>query len=527
MTLEGQSLIGMFYDSAGRERERRQGNGLINRYHYDELGQLASHQIYRGFDVELNDTPLPVWQQQYQYEPDGQLAQINGNQARHYRYDKLGQLQTVSYPQANREEHHAEKVELFSYDSTGNKISEKQSLAQLEAKVNRGNRLLFFSDKHFEYDRFGNLITEKRGKNQSLVTHYEYDCRHRLIKVIKPSGQTITYSYDPFNRRTSKTVNGKTTEFIWQGHKLIAETDNDKHWQSYLYEQDSFRPLALVQGHAQQGKTQLYWYQNDQLGTPIGLTDGFGETLYECQYNGYGQIIDETYHEVGNRAIPDNPLRFQGQYYDEETGLHYNLNRYYDPFVGRYLTQDPIKLAGGWNFYQYVCGNPVKWSDPLGLIKGLSDGVIISTPNQNYRAIAMGVESLSPAQATVLAELPSYGSSTIVKKSLFGQNDLVALSAATGEEFAMFTTGGRRLIVRGNTTSIPIDINKAKVLGEQGWRWSSHVHPDGSLISSQGDRVIIQFFRNKKSGLSEPYGHRSMFNKDSDLISPEWRPFNK
>ena len=372
MTLEGQSLIGMFYDSAGRERERRQGNGLINRYHYDELGQLASHQIYRGFDVELNDTPLPVWQQQYQYEPDGQLAQINGNQARHYRYDKLGQLQTVSYPQANREEHHAEKVELFSYDTTGNKISEKQSLAQLEAKVNRGNRLLFFSDKHFEYDRFGNLITEKRGKNQSLVTHYEYDCRHRLIKVIKPSGQTITYSYDPFNRRTSKTVNGKTTEFIWQGHKLIAETDNDKHWQSYLYEQDSFRPLALVQGNAQQGKTQLYWYQNDQLGTPIGLTDGFGETLYECQYNGYGQIIDETYHEVGNRAIPDNQLRFQGQYFDEETGLHYNLNRYYDPFVGRYITQDPIKLIGGFNFYAYVNGNPINWIDPLGYIRGLS-----------------------------------------------------------------------------------------------------------------------------------------------------------
>ena len=208
MTLEGQSLIGMFYDSAGRERERRQGNGLINRYHYDELGQLASHQIYRGFDVELNDTPQPVWQQQYQYEPDGQLAQINGNQARHYRYDKLGQLQTVSYPQANREQHHAEKVELFSYDTTGNKISEKQSLAQLEAKVNRGNRLLFFSDKHFEYDRFGNLIAEKRGKNQR--THYEYDCRHRLIKVIKPSGQTITYSYDPFNRRTSK----------WQNHGI-------------------------------------------------------------------------------------------------------------------------------------------------------------------------------------------------------------------------------------------------------------------------------------------------------------------
>ena len=180
------------------------------------------------------------------------------------------------------------------------------------------------------------------------------------------------------SERTLKRCSNFFPKNVWQGHKLIAETDNDKHWQSYLYEQDSFRPLALVQGHAQQGKTQLYWYQNDQLGTPIGLTDGFGETLYECQYNGYGQIIDETYHEVGNRAIPDNPLRFQGQYYDEETGLHYNLNRYYDPFVGRYITQDPIKLIGGLNFYQY-CPNPVNWIDPLGC-EGMPN-----TPHPKYK----------------------------------------------------------------------------------------------------------------------------------------------
>ena len=122
--------------------------------------------------------------------------------------------------------------------------------------------------------------------------------------------------------------------------------------------------------------------------TPIGLTDGFGETLYECQYNGYGQIIDETYHEVGHRAIPDNPLRFQGQYYDEETGLHYNLNRYYDPFVGRYITQDPIKLIGGLNFYQY-CHNPVNWIDPLGF-KGMpksGTGEVIKPNNTANAAV--------------------------------------------------------------------------------------------------------------------------------------------
>lgn len=152
---------------------------------------------------------------------------------------------------------------------------------------------------------------------------------------------------------------------------------------------------------------------------------------------------------------------------------------------------------------------------------------MISSPNQNYRAIEMGVESLSLPQTKILAELPEYGSSTIVKKSLFGQNDLAALSAATGDEFAMFTTGGRRLIVRGNPTSIPIDIDKAKQLGEQGWRWSSHVHPDGSLSSSDGDRIIFKYFRNERSGLSDPYAHRSMFNSNGDLISPEWRPLSK
>jgi RHS repeat-associated protein len=162
-------------------------------------------------------------------------------------------------------------------------------------------------------------------------------------------------------------MDGKTTEFIWQGSRLIAETDNDKHWQTYLYEPDSYRPLALVHGNEQQDNIKLYWYQNDHLGTPIALTSNMGDTLYECQYNAYGQIINETYHQDDFNALPDNPLRFQGQYYDEETGLHYNLNRYYDPFTGRYITQDPIGILSDINLYRYVGNNPISGIDPLGL----------------------------------------------------------------------------------------------------------------------------------------------------------------
>ncbi|OKP27170.1 hypothetical protein BSQ40_16785 [Serratia fonticola] len=77
----------------------------------------------------------------------------------------------------------------------------------------------------------------------------------------------------------------------------------------------------------------------------------------------------------------NNPLRFQGQYEDTESGLYYNLNRYYDPGIGRYLTADPVKLDGGLNSYQHVDGNPVGWVDPLGLFKRDATGAERSSVN--------------------------------------------------------------------------------------------------------------------------------------------------
>ncbi|MDQ9127420.1 RHS repeat-associated core domain-containing protein [Serratia fonticola] len=118
----------------------------------------------------------------------------------------------------------------------------------------------------------------------------------------------------------------------------------------------------------------FYWYQNDHLGTPHSLTDSQGNTVWRGQHSAYGQLTEEWTPPDAQDEHPqpkvNNPLRFQGQYEDAESGLYYNLNRYYDPGVGRYLTADPSKLAGGLNAYSYVDGNPVGWVDPLGL-KGL------------------------------------------------------------------------------------------------------------------------------------------------------------
>ncbi|MBT2372431.1 RHS repeat-associated core domain-containing protein, partial [Pseudomonas fluorescens] len=85
-----------------------------------------------------------------------------------------------------------------------------------------------------------------------------------------------------------------------------------------------------------------------------------GEIVWSAHYRAYGQIARFDVNTV------TNPLRFQGQYFDPESGLHYNRHRYYNPDNGRYLTPDPVKLAGGLNGYQYV-PNPTGWVDPLGL----------------------------------------------------------------------------------------------------------------------------------------------------------------
>jgi RHS repeat-associated protein len=132
-------------------------------------------------------------------------------------------------------------------------------------------------------------------------------------------------------------------------------------------------------------RLEIRFYQNDQLGTPRELTSASGDIRWAATYKTWGNLDTEFVDDVmveGNtlrkvsrvqqmlavQTIKEvhQPLRFQGQYFDEETGLHYNNFRYYDPDCGRYLSQDPIGLQGGENLYSYVT-NPAAWIDPLGL----------------------------------------------------------------------------------------------------------------------------------------------------------------
>ncbi|MHC8306470.1 RHS repeat-associated core domain-containing protein [Pseudomonas sp. PB3P13] len=328
---------------AGREKNRQQG-WLLSEYAYDDQGRLQAH--------ALSQNQRSLYRRDYAYSANGNLEHIADTRhgQRDYTYDPLNRLIRVRHTRD-------QKPESFAHDPAGNLLMQDRP----GPTTFKGNRLLMQGDRHYDYDAFGNLIRERRGTAKKLVTEYRYDSQHRLIGVTTPDGRSASYRYDAFGRRISKTFDGQTTEFFWQGDNLVAESGKS-HYRSYVYEPGSFRPLAMLDGKGPK-KACPFYYQLDHLGTPQELTDYSGEIVWAAQYTAYGRL---TRLNRDTHQILDQPLRFQGQYFDAESGLHYNRHRYYDPNVGRFLTPDPTRLAGGLNQYQYT-RNPTGWVDPLGL----------------------------------------------------------------------------------------------------------------------------------------------------------------
>ncbi|WP_405595973.1 RHS repeat-associated core domain-containing protein [Pseudomonas sp. 2024-64] len=377
INLNGQRLTGHRFEH-GREIMRQQGS-VLSEYHYDEQQRLKEHRVH---PLDHNDEVSGHYhyRRTYQYDANSNLRLLTDSRKgqKSYAYDPLDRLTEVLG--------NANNVEHFAHDPAGNLLAQSYNgQGRSHGKI-RGNRLLMQGDCHFDYDAYGNLLRERRGAGQRLVRHYRYDSQHRLIGITLPDGSDVAYRYDAFGRRIAKDMDGKTTQFIWQGDRLIAENIYQKGvygwplYRSYVYEPGTFKPMALLKGH---GTTnEVYYYQLDHLGTPQELTDAGGKIVWSAYYRAYGNVIKFDISEISN------PLRFKGQYYDEESGLHYNRHRYYNPNTGRYLTPDPIKLAGGLNSYQYV-PNPTGWVDPLGLMSVEGDcpgerGVVINPRKFDY-----------------------------------------------------------------------------------------------------------------------------------------------
>jgi RHS repeat-associated protein len=331
----------------------------------------------------------------YRYDLTGELRESRHafKGSTRFDYDPTGRIQTV----ARQNRAGQSQAEHFAYDPSGN-------LLDAQTPVGRGyvrdNRIRVFEDKRFAYDGLGRLIEKRSGKHMRQTFLWDYEDRLVEVTTFRQPGteqetrQSVRFEYDAIGRRVAKSDAFGMTRFIWEGMRLIEER-RGAHATAYLYEPGSYVPLARVDTSAAPGEAaendasppsseqaEVLYFHTDPSGMPEELSDSRGHIRWRAAYKTWGNTQLESWEAVGldgrpaefqrsevrpaNEALPiEQNLRFQGQYLDRDTGLHYNTFRYYDPDIGRFISPDPIGLNGGANLYSYA-PNPVSWIDPWG-----------------------------------------------------------------------------------------------------------------------------------------------------------------
>ncbi|MGY5360303.1 RHS repeat-associated core domain-containing protein, partial [Cronobacter dublinensis] len=344
-------------DRLHREISRSQGV-LSQETHYDTAGRVTQRTV-------LDARRELVFERRYRWDRTDQIVQqihtdatpaTPGEKYSQYLwgYDAAGQVTKAVEPQ---------KEERFFWDPAGNRTEEHRNPVW-------HNLLLRLDGLKLDYDGFGRLV-QRRDKS-GVIQHFTYDDEQR-VKEITFTGHAefrkVEYRYDPLGRRTHKVLwryndpQPETIRFDWQGLQLAGEQSDREpdHYVQYVYTEGSYEPLARIDSVFDD--CDIYWYHTELNGLPERVTDAEGQTVWRGQFSVWGKTEREL--SVPQWQVPQN-LRFQGQYLDRESGLHYNLFRYYDPVAGRYTQMDPIGLAGGMNTYSYV-GDPLVWVDPWGL----------------------------------------------------------------------------------------------------------------------------------------------------------------
>ncbi|MPM59790.1 hypothetical protein SDC9_106636 [bioreactor metagenome] len=376
----------------------------------------------------------------HQYDATGRILQT--------RHAVLGGVGSTFAQAAN---------ESFQYDPAGNILDPLPASALGGATQQasqrgyvRDNLVRVFEDKRYFYDGHGRLTLKLSGRHTRQHFHWNEENQLTAVDTIRRPGtehetcQTTHFEYDAIGKRIAKRDAFGTTEFIWEGMRLIEERRGASVI-SYVYEPGSYVPLARldVEGnatnegglgtiadvephvqlpveidtkeatprggpqreaanmdiagdlppasspsvHIANGTTgrakacDVYYFHTDQIGMPQELSNAQGQLVWQASYKTWGATVSEEWEvttlagqreqslDCGDIPTDENErqqnLRFQGQYLDRETGLHYNTFRYYDADIGRFVCPDPIGLAGGVNLASYG-PNAVTWSDPWG-----------------------------------------------------------------------------------------------------------------------------------------------------------------
>lgn len=299
----------------------------------------------------------------YDYDPAGQLlSESNLTENIDYVHDPTGQL-----IEANRTQWPSET---YTYDPAGNRTLSVTSVSSLFTNAyttGSGNRVLSDSEYTYTHDDEGNLVS-KTVTATGEKWAYTYDHRNRLTAVVQSdaAGQetlTVTFTYDPFDRRVRKTVSAasaplRETLFLYDGENLWSESTTENGTRKTEHHLSG---PALDQWLASQSPGQgLGWHLPDRLGSIRAIAASDGAVLSQQDYASYGAI-----HPI--QGTPSR-LAFTGREWDQETGLYYYRARYYEPGLGRFMGQDPLRfLASDFHLSRYAQNSPSGFVDPSGM----------------------------------------------------------------------------------------------------------------------------------------------------------------
>lgn len=399
------------YDTGGRKIGCRSSFGYDERIQRDGMGAIHNHCLTSG-TVITHDTDVfgrsirmhlsPQAAVETQYHPMGWVVARTVNRRREvsstsnecgfwltHEFSLAGELRkttraghTVEYDLDADSNVLSARIqgtltEAFSYDERSNPA---QVQPVSDGRVyGSGDQLKYFAGRDYEWDGAGRLVACRKTTDQGVeLTIFHWSEAGDLRAIDLPNGHRLEFATDPFGRRVQKkhwsnAVAGQRallarTVFVWAGPTMIQELHYGvqagaqvTERRLYYYDDDEV-PVAhetlVGELTSQAPQFETLFYVNDGNDTPTALVRANGETAATLTHSIWGKT------QVSGTAT--TPLRFKGQYHDEESGLHYNRYRYYDPETGRYISADPLYGEGSDNLYRY-CVNPLTWVDPLGL----------------------------------------------------------------------------------------------------------------------------------------------------------------
>ena len=284
-----------------------------------------------------------------------------------YQYDSLDRLVNEQGPQATQG---------FTYDANGNRLTDggggyTYAPASNVMATEHGNPVV--------HDAAGNMIDDGQGMT------FEYNQAGRLKRVYQNSTLVATYTYNALGQRTRKVTPTGTTVYHYDlDGQLIEETLADGSPQTTYVWRGSKPTAVIYQPGTPSNSTaqeKVVYLHTDHLETPRSATDDARTTVWRWESDAFGSTAADADPD-GDSNLTEVNLRFPGQFFDQETNLHYNLNRFYNPVVSRYTSHDLIQ-SDDINHFIYAGNNPLLYYDPKGLLKIKVIREVVQVPSKN------------------------------------------------------------------------------------------------------------------------------------------------